>query len=157
MCGGSPKTASMKAALAGAAVVVLLAVAPGLARAQGARVAVPCPPQYRAFVNALTVIDGRLTIGLNHASYANYLAKAQIAYNQTPFKSAPISCVALIGVPAERALNDYVKANNSWAACLSRVALSTKTNCQSGPGYASRRFYWSDASKNITKAVNNLE
>jgi hypothetical protein len=147
----------MKAALAGAAAVVLLAAMPGLARAQRATVVVACPPQYRVLVNALTVIDGRLSIGLNHASYENYLAKAQIAYNQTPFKSAPITCVALIGVPAERALNDYVKANTSWAACLSRVALSAQSNCQSGPGYGARRVYWSDASNNISKAVNSLD
>jgi hypothetical protein len=130
---------------------------PGLARAHGARAVGACPPQYRAFVNALTVIDGGLSVGLNHASYVNYLTKAQIAYNQTPFKSAPIMCVALIGVPAERALNDYVKANTSWAACLSRVALSARSDCQSGPGYRSRQAYWSDASKNISKAVNNLD
>jgi hypothetical protein len=92
-----------------------------------------------------------------HASYENYLAKAQIAYSQTPFTSAPITCVALIGVPPERALNDYVKGNTSWAACLSRVALSAQSNCQSGPGYGARRVYWSDASKNVSKAVNNLD
>ena len=130
---------------------------PGLAGAQRERVVVVCPPQYRAFVNALTVIDGRLSLGVTHASYEDFLAKAQIAYNQTPFKSAPITCVALIGVPAERALNDYIKANNSWAACLSRVALSARSNCQSGPGYGSRQVYWRDASKNISKAVNNLD
>ena len=130
---------------------------PGIAHAQRANVGVACPPQYRALVNALTVIDGRLSLGLNHTNYESYLVKAQIAYNQTPFKSAPITCVALIGVPAERALNDYIKANNSWSACLSRVALSAQSSCQSGPGYGSRRLYWSDASKNISKAVNNLE
>jgi hypothetical protein len=120
---------------------------------------VACPSSYRAFVRSLTVIEGHLQVGVNYTAYQRYLGNARIAYNQLPTSNVAHSCISLVGVPGEVAMNDYVKAGNSWAACNARIISGLAPNGCAGPGTygnGTRQVYWSDATANIQRAVNNL-
>ena len=62
------------------------------------------------FLDALDELNSRLDVGLVNADYGNYVGDISVAYNDIPFRRLPQDCVFNVGVPAENAFNEYIKA-----------------------------------------------
>jgi len=69
-------------------------------------------------LDALGELDSRLDVGLSYAEYGDYLGDLKVAYDDAEFDEADYQCIASVGVPAERAVNQYFKAYNIWDECF---------------------------------------
>ena len=83
-----------------------------------------CPKSIVRFVNALQELDSRLDVGLTFAAYGDKVGDASVAYDRIPFKKLDLECTLRVGVPAERALNLYIEANNIWNDCIGNIYCS---------------------------------
>ena len=117
-----------------------------------------CPAPYAAMVRALTAMEAEVQTGVSYGQYENLLVKVRTAYNRLPTNSVSIACLNAVGIPAEQAMNNFIRASNSWAGCNRRVAAGLSKSCVGSTSYgeASRRIYWQRASASIQKAVNNI-
>jgi hypothetical protein len=129
------------------------------AQASAAPVAtVSCPAPYAIMVRTLTAMEAEVQIGVDYDRYENLLVKVRTAYNRLPTNSVSIACLNAVGIPAEQAMNNFIRASNSWAGCNRRVADGLSKSCVGSTSYgeASRRIYWQRASASIQKAVNSI-
>jgi hypothetical protein len=129
---------------------------PVMANAGMAIASLSCPHQLVNLVNSLSEIDGQMDIGLTFAQYKSHLATTHVAYARVAWNSMPYTCLTSAGVPAERAMNEYTAAYNSWAQCVQKVVSGVLANCSSGPGYLFRERQWRLAHSNVQRAVNAL-
>jgi hypothetical protein len=103
-------------------------------------------------VDALSNIEGRLDVGLNYGEYKQAYTRAKVAYNREPVSQQSYACTHYVGVPAEKALNEYRVALNIWGACFSKPGCSVNS-----PGVDRRlQFRWKRASQYLRSAVNSL-
>jgi hypothetical protein len=115
------------------AALALAGLAAGLSasRATAARTdhTVYCLYQLGNLVDTLTQIEGEMQVGVSFNDYRSLIGQAQVAYARVPWRRVSLSCLNEVGVPAERALNYYLRAFNSWAQCIRNLTL----DCSSGP------------------------
>ena len=110
-----------------------------------------CPRTIHRFVDALTEVDGRLDLGIDFNEYRGLISKAHVAYARIPWSQIADPCLSSVGVPSEKAMNEYTVAYNIWAKCIAAL------NC--GRGAAADRqmqFRWRRARQNLQRAVANL-
>jgi hypothetical protein len=77
-----------------------------------------CEVQLGGFLEALEELDSRLNVGLVFQDYTNRVGDAQVEYDQIPFDDLATPCVTEVGIPAEAALNHYIRADNQWNTAL---------------------------------------
>ena len=94
-------------------------------KAKGASAAEPCPTRVGVLVNSLDTMRHQLAVGLSYEQYVAKVHGLRRAYDQIPIGHLTISCLATAGTPAERALNKYIDATNSWGDCLADAACTT--------------------------------
>lgn len=138
---GSTRSGVSPLAVAGFVLLVLAGVAAGFLVLHGQGSAAPLPPaatqatgsststdsvscvaQVGPFVNALEDLDSRLEVGLTFADYGTRVGDAQVVYDRIDFTAMDPNCLSNVGVPAENALNHYVKAFNAWNACVGKLS-----------------------------------
>jgi hypothetical protein len=117
---------------------------------------VACSREIYGLVDALTEIDSRLDTGLNYAEYEKYLTKANVAYGRVRWKTQNPTCVLLVGVRAENALNAYFKAFETWTACINKIRSGQLKACDLPASSNARHYQWRIASANLARANNNL-
>jgi hypothetical protein len=113
----------------------------------------------RPFVQSLVALETQVQVGVNFPTYKSYLTRVETAYNGIPVADQSLACLNAVGVPGERAMNDYISAYNAWATCIRRIYAGTAPNgCASPgtPGYGSEQIYWGRASGAVQAAVNGL-
>lgn len=110
-----------------------------------------CPSTVVAWVNALDDVDTELDFGVTFSRYRTLLEKAERLYKRVRVKTESYSCVQYVGVPAERALNAYIRAYNGWQQCLNNLT------CDSPTSDHFRQRQWRTAHANIQRATNNLD
>lgn len=82
----------------------------------------PCASQMRPLVTSLDALRKQLAVGLNYADYLSEVGRLKTVYDEVPVERLAISCLTTIGAPAERALNRYREAANTWGDCLTRAS-----------------------------------
>ena len=93
--------------------------APGTASPRAASSSpVVCPNAERTLLHKLSVVLANLDVGLDFTKYKGLVVDARVAYNQAPASSESIDCLRYVAVPNEKALNDYLRALNSWSSCI---------------------------------------
>jgi hypothetical protein len=83
-----------------------------------------CSRQLGPLLKGLRAMDSRLDVGLNESDYLDELGNVNVAYGQIDVDNESPKCVSAVGVPAEDALNDYIKAGNAWNKCISKLSCS---------------------------------
>ena len=108
-----------------------------------------CPYQVSVFVDSLTEIRGRLNgLGLSRNQLGEFLNEASVAYDRVPWSRVRGGCLSEVGVPGERAYNNYAKSYNAWGACIRKLTFK----CPDGTVNA----YWRMADANVERAINWL-
>lgn len=115
-----------------------------------------CNVHLSHFVDVLANIDGQLDVGMSYREYRAAYRQAIVAYKRIPWTQVSGGCLSGVGVPAERALNEYRVALNLWANCLSREFRDS--SCDPNSADINRRLnvQWHMAHRNLSTAENNL-
>ena len=109
-----------------------------------------CERHVGRFLRALEELDSRLSVGLTFEQYTQQVADVRVEYDRVPFKRIDVSCTLAVGVPAENALNLYVKANNTWNRCIGNFG------CDIDGIDPTLQRDWRKASREIRKARRGL-
>ena len=68
-----------------------------------------------------------LARGLSYDEYLREVQGVRAVYARIDADKLPGGCLLAAGGPAERALNLYIDATNSWGDCLATVSCNTRT------------------------------
>jgi hypothetical protein len=109
-----------------------------------------CADQLGPLLTELSALDSRLSVGLNFERYSNLVSDIQVVYDQIPFEELGPECVNRVGIPTERAFNDYVKAYNIWNNCISDI------DCDNDSITPRLQRQWSNATTRLGRAEQNL-
>jgi hypothetical protein len=111
-----------------------------------------CQDNLGEFVGRLRDLDGRVGAGMSFSDYASELDDARAVYAHVPLRRIrDPRCLGGVGLPAERAFNEHVKAANAWHRCL------TDTKCSLPSIKPALSRYWASASRLSAGAERNLE
>lgn len=95
-------------------------------RAKDQAAATDCSSKFQPFLTALGNVDSRLGIGLSFQDYSMKIGDAKVAYDQVISNNTKDDkCLGAVGLPSEKALNEYVKAYNIWNDCIQSTSCST--------------------------------
>jgi len=81
-----------------------------------------CGSQMRPLVSSLDALRKRLAVGLNYEDYLSEVGRLKATYDEIPAERLAIGCLTTVATPAERALNRYREAANTWGDCLTRAS-----------------------------------
>jgi hypothetical protein len=110
-----------------------------------------CRRSTRPLLNKLHDLDSRLDIGLNYDEYTDKVGDVRVAYDQvTPRLGSQTECITAVGIPAEAAFNQYVKASNIWGDCFDDI------DCETDAIEPELHKHWSKASNAIHSADGGL-
>ena len=151
---GTDEAAERKAAAKreAAALVQKRAAQKRQAAREAAEAAEACATIMSPLVDALRELDSRLGVGLSYARYGDELGDARVVYDRVDADEVDNlgDCLTDVGVPAEKAFNEYVKAANTWGKCFDDFDCS---NDSIRPALQRR---WSRASDKVDEAKRGL-
>jgi hypothetical protein len=81
--------------------------------------------QLRPFLNSMTRLRDDLARGLSYDDYLSEVQGARSVYARIEADELTAGCLLASGGPAERALNLYIEATNTWGDCLATVPCNT--------------------------------
>lgn len=126
-------------------------------RAHDLAVFTTCSGAFSDLEDAVGELDSRLAVGLNFESYGTAVADVRVAYDKTDYDHidlAPadrLSCLGGVGVPLEKALNQYVAAYTRWNDCIQDLY------CDTDSIDGELQSHWTKATRAAEKARANLE
>jgi hypothetical protein len=97
---------------------------------------VPPPPatttrnscgRLRPFLGSMTKLRDDLARGLSYDDYLREVQSVRSVYARIDPDELTAGCLLASGGPAERALNLYIDATNTWGDCLATVSCSTRS------------------------------
>jgi hypothetical protein len=100
-----------------------------------------CATVLGPFIDTLEDLDSRLSVGMNFAAYSEKVGDARVAYDRIDFSSLDATCIDGVGVRAENAFNEYVKAYTAWNNCVSDV------DCDNDSVTPTLQGHWSRATE----------
>jgi hypothetical protein len=109
-----------------------------------------CVGMLGGFLDAMESLGNTLAVGLDYESYLGAVNHVRGAYASVAADRLPLTCLALVGGPAERALNVYIDAANTWGDCLATASCdpeSVEPRLQRG---------WEEASDLLAEARGGL-
>lgn len=77
-----------------------------------------CGTQLRRLVAPLDALRDAVVVGVTYDSYLAEVRDLKRRYDRVPVDKLAVGCLLAVGAPAERALNAYVEAANTWGNCL---------------------------------------
>lgn len=101
------------------------ALAPGQTPPPPDSVSSDCATALADLTDALFELDSRLNVGLSFAAYSEKLADARVAYDKVKFENLDGDCIRGAGQPAEKAMNEYIKAYTTWNDCIKKIGCDT--------------------------------
>jgi hypothetical protein len=111
-----------------------------------------CEQQMGDLLESLSELDSRLDVGLNYSEYTNAVGDVRVEYDQVPFDDAnDPTCITTVGLPAEAAFNQYVKATRVWNDCFEDF------NCSNDSIEPALHRHWEKASRSVEKARDGLD
>lgn len=75
-------------------------------------------------LTALDTLESRLAAGLSYEQYFEEVLQAKSAYASVPVNELELPCLTL-GAPAEKALDQYIEAANTWRECRADTRCAT--------------------------------
>jgi hypothetical protein len=122
------------------------------AAAEAAALQAECEAQFRDLLDELAELDSRLAVGVQFDDYLDLVGDARVAYDAIPFDDLAQDCVVEVGLPAEKALNLYVKASNLWNNCVGNFNCDFDKDLE--PKLQER---WAEASVKLDDAQEGLD
>ena len=116
-----------------------------------------CVSVTKALTSKLSDLDSRLTIGLQFDDYSRKVGDAQVAYDRLikdlkRREGVSDRCINKVGLPLERALNQYVTAYNVWNDCIGDYSCSFE-----GAILKRAQRSWAKATTGLERAAANLD
>lgn len=109
-----------------------------------------CRAQLHGLLGSMDDLRGRLAVGLSYGAYLHEVKAVQAAYDGIPVDRLELDCLVKAGTPAERALNLYLAAANTWGDCL------TSASCDSESVEPKLQRKWALASSRLSIAQEGL-
>lgn len=81
----------------------------------------------RPFVGSMAGLRTDLARGLSYDDYLREVQRVRSVYARIDAGKLSAGCLLASGGPAERALNLYIDATNTWGDCLATVSCNTRT------------------------------
>lgn len=88
------------------------------ARKEAERTAARCERQVGDVLAAAQELDARLDVGLSLDEYTEYVGDIAVAHDRVRVGQLDLDCLGDVAVPAERALNHYMRAQQVWEECI---------------------------------------
>lgn len=108
-----------------------------------------CQSQIGGLLKSEQDLGSHLDVGLNYEDYTTRVGDVRAAYDEVPTHQLAPSCL-IVGVQAENALNDYVKAAQIWSKCIDDF------NCSTDSIKPQLQAQWSKATSAVSKAKRSL-
>ncbi len=83
--------------------------------------------QLRPFVGSMASLRDDLARGLSYDDYLHEVQRVRTVYARIDADKLTAGCLLASGGPAERALNLYIDATNTWGDCLATVSCNTRS------------------------------
>ena len=109
-----------------------------------------CNGQVGGLLKGLQELDSRLAVGLPYAEYSSQVGDVRVAYDRIPLRQLDPECLSQVGLPAEDAMNSYIKADTTWNDCIVQLSCDTDSI---DPELQQR---WNTASSKIRDAQSGL-
>jgi hypothetical protein len=81
----------------------------------------------RPFLGSMVRLRDDLARGLSYDDYLREVQGVRAVYARIDADKLTVGCLLAGGGPAERALNLYIDATNTWGNCLATVSCSTRS------------------------------
>jgi hypothetical protein len=109
-----------------------------------------CRSQLHGLLGSMDELRGKLAVGLSYGAYLHEVRAVQAAYDRVPAGRLELGCLVKVGAPAERALNRYIAAANTWGDCL------TLASCDPESVEPKLQRKWALASARLSSAQRGL-
>jgi hypothetical protein len=109
-----------------------------------------CQVQLGHFVDSMNTLRRRLVVGLDYQQYVVAMKKVRGEYEGVPADEVELGCLRAAGTAAERGLNLYIEANNTWTDCVETAG------CESASIEGALQAKWKEASEYLSKAQRGL-
>jgi hypothetical protein len=109
-----------------------------------------CRAQLHGLLDSMDELRGKLAVGLSYGAYLHEVKAVQAGYDGVPIDRLELGCLVKVGTPAERALNRYIAAANTWGDCL------TLASCDSESVEPKLQRTWALASDQLSSAQRGL-
>jgi len=109
-----------------------------------------CRVQLHGLLSSMDDLRRKLAVGLSYGAYLHRVKAAQGAYDRAQVDRLQLGCLVKVGSPAERALNLYLDAANTWGDCL------TSASCNSESVEPKLQHSWALASDRLSLAQKGL-
>jgi hypothetical protein len=103
------------------------------------------------FLDSIESLNNSLAVGLTYDDYLTAVNHVRSTYAPINADQLPLLCLAQVAGPAEKALNTYIEAANSWGDCLATAA------CDSESIEPRLQREWARASDGLSEAQENLQ
>lgn len=84
-----------------------------------------CPGELNGLLASMDALRRRLAAGVSYDQYLHEVHALTSAYHGIEDDRVALGCLLASGAPAERALNRYIGAANTWGDCLASVSCGT--------------------------------
>ena len=121
--------------------------------AKAARLAEACEESVGPLLDELEELNSRLDIGLTYDEYTDRVGDVKVAYDKADFGDAgedDLRCITEVGLPAEKAFNQYAKAAATWQECFDDI------DCDNDSIQPDLQRRWSRATTLTERARDNL-
>lgn len=109
-----------------------------------------CRAQLHGLLGSMDDLRRELAVGLSYGAYLHGVKAVQGTYDRVPADHVQLDCLVKVGTPAERALNLYLDAANTWGDCL------TSVSCDSESVEPKLQRKWALASDRLSLAQKGL-
>jgi hypothetical protein len=109
-----------------------------------------CGRELHPLLSAMDRLRGSLAAGLSYEQYLGDVRSARARHSRIDVEALELGCLALVGAPAERTLNRYVEAVNTWGDCLAQP------ECESASVEPRLQRTWQSASDSLSAAQSGL-
>jgi hypothetical protein len=77
-----------------------------------------CLREVGPILRRLEALEGQLAVSITYQEYRRMLGRVSSAHSGVNVRALDLPCLSRAAVPAEKALNDYIKAENTWSNCI---------------------------------------
>jgi len=125
---------------------------PGRSRAQArpSAAAKRCRRTLGEFLDAMESLANSLAVGLDYERYLGAVNGVRATYAEVDADRLGLVCLGRVAGPAERSLNVYIDAANSWGECLAGGS------CETASIEAKLQRRWEEAADRLARARSGL-
>lgn len=111
-----------------------------------------CRSAFGPLLKSLAAIESDLAVGVSMSEFGSVVRAARREYDEAVRggELGGARCLRRVAIPAERALNTYVKSFNKWNGCVVDV------DCNPSSLEKRQQKRWAQASTDAVKAAANL-